>query len=193
MTFGQMIDNGTFDELSDWLNSLTPEQRLEAIRSLNKSQQRKLYQQCANTTPLSNAYYCGEVGEEVIHEGKNSLPAFTEFQKRFVKLEDGRVVGYNHGSTMGLIGPGYFVLKETAGNPDWTEHGSVVVDYYEQLPTNTPVPAHWPKIKGNHQGLQMFVYNNMHDFMRRVSDHVSIGAAFKKGNSIDSYFLLCRQ
>ena len=83
--------------------------------------------------------------------------------------------------------------KETNENSEWTEHGSVVVDYYEVLNSNTSIPTSWPKIKGNHQGLQMFVYNNMHDFMRRVSKHVSIGSAFKKGSSIDSYFLLCRQ
>ena len=64
-----------------------------------------------------------------------------------MRLEDDRVVGYNHASTMGVIGPGYFVLKETSENPDWTQHGSVVVDYYEVLDANTPIPTNWPKIK----------------------------------------------
>ena len=186
-------DETSLSDIAAWLDEQTAEDRLHEVRGLNKSQQRSLFEQCKDAQPLTLDDFCGDTNQEVIHEGKNSLPAFTLFQKRFVRLDDNRVVGYNHGSTMGLIGPGYFVLKETQGTPEWTEHGSVVVDYYEVLDGQTAVPTSWPKIKGNHQGLQMFVYNNMHDFMRKVSTHVSIGSAFKKGKSIDSYFLLCRQ
>ena len=193
MSFTDIIQNQSCSEIGEWLDNQTSELRLQAIQSLSKADQRLLFEKCVDTEPLTLDYFCAETNVEVIHDGKNSLPAFTLFQKRFVRIEDGRVIGYNHASTMGLIGPGYFVLKETANNPDWMQHGSVVVDYYEVLDANTSVPSHWPKIKGNHQGLQMFVYNKMHDFMRRVSKHVSIGSAFKKGSSIDSYFLLCRQ
>jgi hypothetical protein len=199
-TFGVLMSLSTLiqeetalDDIAAWLDEQTAEDRLNEVRGLNKSQQRALFEHCKDAQPLTLDDFCGDTNQEVIHEGKNSLPAFTLFQKRFVRLDDNRVVGYNHGSTMGLIGPGYFVLKETQGTPEWTEHGSVVVDYYEVLDGQTTVPTSWPKIKGNHQGLQMFVYNNMHDFMRKVSTHVSIGSAFKKGKSIDSYFLLCRQ
>ncbi len=187
-------ESASLEAIASWLDEQSPDARLEAIRSLNKAEQRSLFELAKEGAPLTLDDFAGPVNEEIIHEGKNSLPAFTEFQKRFVRLEDGRVVGYNHASTMGLIGPGYFVLKATNDNPEWVKHGSVVVDYYEVLDANTiQVPSGWPKIKGNHQGLQMFVYNNMHDFMRKVSTHVSIGSAFKKGKSIDSYFLLCRQ
>lgn len=187
-------ESTSLEAIASWLDEQSPDSRLKAIRSLNKSEQRRLFELAQKGAPLTLDDFAGALNEEIIHEGKNSLPAFTEFQKRFVRLEDNRVVGYNHASTMGLIGPGYFVLKETKDNPEWSTHGSVVVDYYEVLDANTTqVPNGWPKIKGNHQGLQMFVYNNMHDFMRKVSTHVSIGSAFKKGKSIDSYFLLCRQ
>ena len=188
-----ILEETSLSDIAAWLDKQTPENRLKETRSLNKSQQRILFEQCKDTQPLTVEYFCGDVNQEIIHEGKNSLPAFTLFQKRFVRLDDDRVIGYNHASTMSLIGPGYFVLKETKDTPEWIEHGSVVVDYYEVLDGNTSIPTSWPKIKGNHQGLQMFVYNNMHDFMRKVSTHVSIGSAFKKGKSIDSYFLLCRQ
>lgn len=194
MSLSTLIQEKTaLSDIAAWLDEQTAEDRLNEVRGLNKSQQRALFEHCKNAQPLTLDDFCGDTNQEVIHEGKNSLPAFTLFQKRFVRLDDNRVVGYNHGSTMGLIGPGYFVLKETQGTPEWIEHGSVVVDYYEVLDGQTTVPTSWPKIKGNHQGLQMFVYNNMHDFMRKVSTHVSIGSAFKKGKSIDSYFLLCRQ
>ena len=188
-----ILEETSLSDIAAWLDEQTPENRLNETRSLNKSQQRTLFEKCKDTQPLTVEYFCGDVNQEIIHEGKNSLPAFTLFQKRFVRLDDDRVIGYNHASTMSLIGPGYFVLKETKDTPEWIEHGSVVVDYYEVLDGNTAIPTSWPKIKGNHQGLQMFVYNNMHDFMRKVSTHVSIGSAFKKGKSIDSYFLLCRQ
>ena len=193
MNFSNILDTGNLDDIANWLDVQTADDRLKAIQSLNKQQQRALFEKCAESAPLTLEYFCAEPNVEVIHDGKNSLPAFTTFQKRFVRLEDERVVGYNHASTMGVIGPGYFVLKETSGNADWEQYGSVVVDYYEVLDQTTPTPATWPKIKGNHQGLQIFVYNKMHDFMRRVSSHVSIGSAFKKGKSIDSYFLLCRR
>lgn len=193
MSFSDILQTGSLVEIATWLDNQTPDDRLQAIQSLNKAEQRTLFEKCVDTEPLTLDYFCAEPNVEVIHDGKNSLPAFQLFQKRFVRLEDNRVVGYNHASTMGVIGPGYFVLKETSENPDWTQHGSVVVDYYEVLDANTPIPSTWPKVKGNHQGLQMFVYNKMHDFMRRVSTHVSIGSAFKKGKSIDSYFLLCRR
>ena len=193
MSFSDILQTGSLDDIATWLDNQTPEDRLQAIQSLNKAEQRTLFEKCVDTEPLTLDYFCAGPNVEVIHDGKNSLPAFQLFQKRFVRLEDDRVVGYNHASTMGVIGPGYFVLKETSENPDWTQHGSVVVDYYEVLEANTPIPSTWPKVKGNHQGLQMFVYNKMHDFMRRVSTHVSIGSAFKKGKSIDSYFLLCRR
>ena len=193
MSFSNILQTGSLDEIAHWLDNQTPENRLQTIQSLNKADQRTLFEKCANTAPLTLDYFCAEPNVEVIHDGKNSLPAFQLFQKRFVRLDDDRVIGYNHASTMGVIGPGYFVLKETNENPEWAQHGSVVVDYYEVLDANTPIPSTWPKVKGNHQGLQIFVYNKMHDFMRRVSTHVSIGSAFKKGKSIDSYFLLCRR
>lgn len=195
MSLNEMMNSkASAEDITAWLNEQSNDTRVREIRSLNKKSQRSLYELAAENAPLTLDYFASApVGQECIHEGKNSLPAFTLFQKRFVRLEDGSVVGYNHGSTLPIIGPGYFVLKETAGNPDWTPNGSVVVDYYEVPAVTAAVPSHWPTIKPNHKGLQVLVYNKMHDFMRRVSDDVSIGVAFKKGQSIDSYFLLCRQ
>ena len=41
--------------------------------------------------------------------------------------------------------------------------------------------------------LSRFVYHHTRDFMRRVSRHVSIGAAYKDERPLDHYFVLCRQ
>ena len=55
------------------------------------------------------------------------------------------------------------------------------------------VPDTWPRVIGNDRGLQRFVYHQTRDFMRRVSQHVSIGAAFKRERPLDHYFVLCRR
>ena len=140
MSFSNILQTGSLDEIAHWLDNQTPENRLQTIQSLNKADQRTLFEKCADTAPLTLDYFCAEPNVEVIHDGKNSLPASLQlFQKRFVRLDDDRVIGYNHASTMGVIGPGYFVLKETNENPEWAQHGSVVVDYYEVLDANTPI------------------------------------------------------
>jgi hypothetical protein len=41
--------------------------------------------------------------------------------------------------------------------------------------------------------LQRFVYARMHDFLRKVSAHVSIGRAWREHKATDNYFVLCRE
>ena len=67
----------------------------------------------------------------------------------------------------------------------------MVVDYF--MVPQGPVPEGWPKLRPNSRGLQMFVYNKMRDYMRRVSKHVSIGAAYRMEKRIMGYFVLCRE
>jgi hypothetical protein len=38
----------------------------------------------------------------------------------------------------------------------------------------------------------MFVYDKTRDYMRRVSEHVSIGKAYRKESRVMGYFVLCR-
>ena len=132
----------------------------------------------------------------MIHDGRNTLPlpgGLKLFQKRFAKPESGgeRLFGYNQSPFLSTIGPGFFVAVPTAGNPAWEARGAVVVDYF-QIPDG-PVPEGWPKVIPNTKGLQTFVYNRTRDFMRRVSQHVTIGAAYKEENALDHYFVLCKQ
>ena len=188
-----ILEGKSIHDISEWLNQQNAADRLLHIRSLNKKAQKRLYTLAIDSAPLGLDYFApsDQQNTEVIHEGKNSLPAFTLFQKRFCRRSDGSVVGYNHGSTMGIVGPGYFIAKETRGNKDWEDKGSVVIDYYE-VPESKPIDS-WPEVKGNGQGLQRLVYYKMHDFMRKVSDHVSIGVAYKGGSYSGNYFILCRQ
>ena len=135
---------------------------------------------------------------EVIHHGRNTLPLptpFRLFQKRFCRPvggEPGRLFGYNEGAARGFIGPGCFVAIPTEGREAaWVERGPVVIDYF-QVPDGE-VSAGWPKVVPNTRGLQFFIYNKTRDFMRKVSEHVSIGAAYKVEKSLGQFFILVRE
>ena len=74
----------------------------------------------------------------------------------------------------------------------WGElRGAIVVDYF-QIPDG-PVAAGWPRVVANDWRLQRLVYHHTRDFMRRVSAHVTIGAAFREESALDHYFILCRE
>ena len=193
-------DPGTsVDAIGSYLDGLDSKARLSEVGALGRSRQRLLYEKAAQGRPIDLAHFVGDapVRTEVIHDGLNTLPvppAIRRFQKRFSRPAIGandRLFGYNEGPTRRLIGPGYFVAIPTATRPAWSSRGAVVVDYY-QVPDGE-VPRNWPRIHDNHWRLQRFVYQGTRDFMRRVSAHVSIGAAFKGERPLDHYFVLCRR
>lgn len=127
--------------------------------------------------------------KEVVHHGKNSLPAFTHFQKRFCRAEaDGDVIGYNHQTWQWLVGPGYFVAHSEGEAKD--PPSDFAIDY-----TVVPKakPDSWPAIQDNEGGLRAITYGRMKDYMRRVSSHVAIGKAYIDGKFRGQYFILCRE
>ena len=157
-----------------------------------------LFEKAAHAPAIDFAHFVGDARDrqEVIHDGVNTLPvlpALRRFQKRFCRPtgEHDRLFGYNEGPTRRVIGPGYFVAIPTADKPAWSARGAIVVDYF-QTPDGEVV-ASWPPVVDNHWRLQRFVYQETRDFMRRVSRHVSVGAAFKRERPLDHYFVLCRQ
>lgn len=187
------------DAIGRYLDGLDGDARWREVGALGRSQQRTLYEKAVQAPAIDFAHFVGDARacEEVIHEGLNTLPvppAIRRFQKRFSRPRIGaseRLFGYNEGPTRWLIGPGYFVAIPTAGRPAWSARGGVVVDYF-QVPDGE-VPKRWPRIHDNHWRLQRFVYQGTRDFMRKVSAHVSIGAAYKGETSLDHYFVLCRR
>jgi hypothetical protein len=205
MTAGVNLRERLQDEAADlaaigaYLDGLPADERLAETRTLGRKEQRRLYALAAAARPLTLADFVpAGVGPrvEVIHDGRNTLPlpgGLKLFQKRFCRPEsgEGRLFGYNQSPFVGTIGPGCFVTVLTAGNPEWEARGAVVVDYF-QVPDG-PVVEGWPEVVPNDKGLSVFVYNKTRDFMRRVSEHVTIGAAYKVENPLDHYFILCRQ
>jgi len=181
------------------LDRLAREDRIAEARSLGRDDQRMLYKKAADAPTLTlDDFVPPSAGalSPVIHLGRNTLPLPGKhrfFQKRFCRPEggSGRLFGYNEAPSKGLIGPGYFLALPTVGRPEWEARGGVVIDYF-QVPDG-PVPAGWPAVVPNTKGLQRFVYNKTRDFMRRVSDGVTIGAAYRRETGLDHYFMLCRE
>lgn len=125
--------------------------------------------------------------DEVIWYGKNSLPVFTVFEKRFCRPSPAwpgeHLWGYNAQPLGWLTGPGYFVCHREDDVP-------AVIDYRRVPPEHPPT---WPLVTPNDRGLSRFVYRDMVDLLRRVSRHVLIGRATRHGAALPNYFLLCRE
>lgn len=190
--------DGGIEAVAAHLDALSQDARRDELAALGRALQRRLWGLAERSEPITREFFVPEgtpPRTPVAHDGKNTLPipGFTRFQKVFSLPEDGspRLFGYNHGRSEGFIGPGYFVTIDTAENPEWASRGPVVVDYF-QVPDG-PVPAGWPRVRPNSEGLQRFVYHRTRDFMRRVSKHVSIGAAYKGERALDHYFTLNRR
>jgi len=185
--------------IAEALDAASQEERTEQALSLNRSEQRTLYRKAAASAPLDFEDFVPKDKGPLVavhHRGRNTLPmprSLQLFEKRFCRPEtrtDG-LFGYNQSPFITTVGPGFFVAVRTSGKPEWEKRGAIVVDYF-QVPDGA-VAKEWPKVIPNTQGLQRFVYHRTRDFMRRVSKHVTIGAAYKVEKALDHYFVLVRQ
>lgn len=179
--------------IASFLDALTHAQRVEATRALGRPEQRRLYDAVDGFRPVALADLVpASVPDmaQVRHFGRNTLPAFTLFEKRFCRpggadpRKPDALYGFNFQPLSPLTGPGYFVARQVAGRPE------VDIDYRELPPEH---PAVWPAIRSNERGLGRFVYGFMVDTLRRVSEHVTIGSAARHGRPIGSWFVLCRE
>jgi len=178
-------------DLARALDEASDPDRLNWMATQGRAEQRNLWRIAAEADPIALEDFVPAAFGTLVparHRGRNTLPLpppHRGFEKRFCRPSDGsdRLFGYNEAPSRRWIGPGYFVAR-----PD--ERG-VVIDYRE-VP-DAEVPPGWPAVVPNTQGLQWFVYRGTRDVMRRVSRHVSIGAAFRGARPLDHYFLLCRE
>lgn len=178
--------------LGEALDKMDPQSRLWTAMSITSEELQALWDIFeGDSADASHFVPSGtDALKEVIHHGKNSLPAFNFFQKRFCLADDdsGDLWGYNHGDTAWAIGPGYYVAHGTEGEDG--PPSDYVIDY-TRLPKKKPDT--WPEILPNEAKLGRFVYAGMKDYMRKVSEHVSIGRAYKGGKPMNAWFLLCRE
>ncbi len=200
MSLTTLIEVGShYQEIASFLDHLSHPERIREVDQLKRRHQKKLFELVEDADPVTLEHFVPkEIGpmQEVIHYGKNTLPLIPKlrrFQKRFCLEREGddTVFGYNEGVARRVIGPGYFVAETTEGRADWESKGAIVINYLK-IPRGS-VPSQWPKVVPNSKGLQMFVYNQTLDFMRKVSEHVSIGAAYRGDTPLHNWFVLCRE
>jgi hypothetical protein len=176
------------DAIARFLDGLGADDRRAAITALSGVRlQRQLYEAAAGAPRTTLADFVPPDApplREVIFHGKNSLAAFTLFQKRFCRPPAGTdtLWGYNHQQLAWLTGPGYFVVHEDGAR-------GAAIDYREVPPEHPPT---WPDVKPNDRGFSRFVYRDMVDYMRRVSRDVFIGSAHRDGKETGNYFVLSR-
>lgn len=169
------------------LDALPAGERLAQVTAVRHGNLAKLYDAVGGGAPLTLTDFvpAGET-DTFIFEGRNSLPAFSRFQKRFARVGD-TVVGYNHQTMAVVTGPGYFVVREA------TSGEAVPDELFFDYTTDPPgIPLGWPRFLRNDVGLSRAVYMNMKDFCRRVAEGVLIGKAYKQGVAMGAYFTLTR-
>jgi len=180
--------------LSKDLDELGHPARVWAAHQWTRADMATLWEACKGFRPITlDDFMPHPVAPlvEVVHHGKNSLPAFTLFQKRFCKPKEappegsaGVLIGLNRQTISFLTGPGYFVAHPA------TDPGEVDVDY-------TMVPREkaeaWPPIAPSSARLGRFIYHGTIDVMRGISSHVTIGRARRKGGWMDAWFILVRE
>lgn len=172
------------------LDRMSHNERLIALQGLRRDQLRLLYAVVEGFAKMTLDDLVPATSHNaplysVRHVGRNSLPMFSHFEKRFYRLQGQAAVGgANFQSTSLLTGPGYFTATASA------EGTEIIIDY-SRIPETAP--AGWPALANNEKGLARWVYGGMFDTLRRVSSHVSIGAAQRVGRAPSAYFALCRQ
>ena len=168
-------------------------ERVSAVRSLGRAQQRVLYGAVDGFRPVSLTDLVPATADAFVtvrHFGRNTLPAFSLFEKRFCRPPEedpekpGELYGFNFQAMQRVTGPGYFVALQDPHRPE------VLVDY-TRVPSRHP--EGWPAIRPNERGISRFVYGYMVDTVRGVSEHVTIGSAARKGRDLGSWFVLCRE
>ena len=179
--------------ISRILDAASAADRLSAGRSLGRTRQRRLYEAADGFLPVRLAEIVPpEVAAftPVRHFGRNTLPAFTHFEKRFCRPRDAdstapeSLYGFNFQTLAAVTGPGYFIAREAPDRPEvWVDYTSVPDEH----------PDAWPEIRPNDVGLSRFVYGCMVDTLRRVSQHVTIGSAARNGRDLGSWFVLCQE
>ncbi len=181
------------ERIRRFLDELSHQARVAAIRSLGSGELRSLYAGVDGFKPVTlEDLVPPTVGDftTVRHHGKNSLPAFTHFEKRFCRPRSAdrepatELYGFNFQTLAPITGPGYFIARESEDRPE------VLIDYRGLPPEH---PQGWPPIRSNDRGLSRVVYGFLFDTLRGLSDHVTIGSAARKGRDLGSWFALCRE
>lgn len=178
--------------LAEVLDGLGHEGRIHTTCTWNKAKQAAIFEAAKGFKAIDTEYLVpSSVGAlvTVSHYGHNSLPSpLSRFIKHMCRVEAGaeELAGYNEQSMAPLTGPGYF----TVHNGDGEHVGEAVIDY-GRIPKSKP--DGWPEIVGNDGLISGIVNGGMIDYVRGISTHVAIGAAFKNGKTRNEFFTIVRK
>lgn len=171
-------------ELAAWLDGLPAAERAAQALGLGARQQARLFEAAAGhrAIGLDDLVPPSAGLRRPVHfAGRNSLPAFRRFEKRFLRAGAApELAGYNEGAARRWVGPGYF----TASGRD----GEVRVDY-RLVPAQAP-HADWPAPRPNSEGLGRLVFHDLVDTLRGVSRHLYVGRGYRGGQPLPAWFLL---
>ncbi len=180
------------EKLAAILDGLGHDGRVHTMRTWHKKHMEAIFEACAGRPiTLEHLVPSGvETNVEVIHDLRNTLPFYSNAEKRFARLvgDVADIGGYNRQHGLARVSePGYFTVRAGEG-----EHENELVIDYGKVPKSKP--AEWPEIEPNDKGfLNPIVWGGMVDYLRRISEHVSIGKATKNGKAIGQYFALVRR
>jgi hypothetical protein len=175
--------------VSAWLDGLGGAERIAAALALGGREQRNLWNAAQGAYAITPEHLvpAGTAADrEVRHFGRNTMPAFQRFEKRFYRDAQGELYGANFQLFAPVTGPGYF---KVVPQPDKRE---IMLDGARAaLPQRAP--QGWPAVTPNERGFSRFVYGFLTDHLRKVSEHVTIGMPARHGKPLGSYFILCRE
>lgn len=177
--------------LSEILDGLGHDGRVHTLGTWEKHDYKALFEAAKGFKPIDLSFVVPDGVApltEVIHDGHNTLPLFKHFQKRFARTEGGPypVVGYNHQSMQAFTGPGYFCVSIGTGEHE----GELLLDHSVEATAKAPS---WPPIQKNEGGIGGIVSGGTIDYLRGLSSHVSIGAAYRDGKHRNHWFALVRR
>jgi hypothetical protein len=178
--------------VAELLDGLGHEGRVHSTSTWSAHHKSAIFEAAKGFRPIDLEFLVpGSVGrcEEVVHEGYNSMALFSRLEKRFANIASAgapEIVGFNEQTWRAFTGPGYFSVS--LGEAE--HEGELVIDY-RKIPREKP--ASWPALRPNTGILGSVVFGGMIDYLRGISQHVSIGAATKDGVSRKVWFALVRQ
>lgn len=182
MTLAGLLAGGSASGpgLRSHLDAVSAAQRVAECQALTPSELKQLYAIASAEAGAADLLLAPD-DEVAVFAGRNSLQLFTSFEKCFAR-RNRATVGYNRHPLSWLTGPGYFTVESQ-------ENGGLLFDY-EQVPADSP--SGWPAIRPNTGLFSRPVYGHLTDRVEWVSTDVLIGAAFRSGTPLDSYFVLAR-
>lgn len=181
--------------LRAWAAQQNPEALTKAVIGLRGASVRTLFESLDDQVPARVEDFApSKPHATVIYEGRNSMPLFSRFQKRFAfrvatsTTGPRELIGYNHHTWSALTGPGCYIVRGPSADEPFPQ-----CSFFDYRVSNlAPTPAGWPAFQPNDRGFSQLVYGGMVDYVRALSPLAVAGIAYVKGKPQGAHFVLVR-